>query len=354
MNLKIEKYIEDLESRIDLSVEAELLDAWKAFLEGEWDRGEIFSPRRKRAAPPRIAWPTVTVNQALADPEAMLLQQFAGCSRVLEEGSGAILNIRANYGTGILSSLFGAPVFKMEETMNTLPTTAPLPGGTEAIRRRVDQGPPCLTAGFGEACFEMGRRFTKVLAASPKLSESVFVYHPDLQGPMDICELLWGSDLFIGLVDAPDLAHALLDLVSDTYIRFMREWERGVPPPSGEYSAHWGGLHKGRIMIRDDSAMNLSPEMFDEFIRPYDQRLLKTLGGGGVHFCGRGDHYVDRLPEMDGLHALAMSQPEYNDMECIFKNTVDRGLVLLGLPRKAAEEALRRGRDLRHRVHCPS
>jgi uroporphyrinogen-III decarboxylase len=111
-------------------------------------------------------------------------------------------------------------------------------------------------------------------------------------------------------------------------------------------------LHKGRIMIRDDSAMNLSPEMFDEFIKPHDQRLLSEFGGGAVHFCGRGDHYIDRLTRMEGLYAVNLSQPECNDMERIFRHTVDRGIRLIGLQRLAAENALRRGRELGGRVHC--
>jgi len=53
-----------------------------------------------------------------------------------------------------------------------------------------------------------------------------------------------------------------------------------------------------------------------------------------------------------GLTAINMSQPEYNDMETIYRNTIDKGIALIGLPRPAAEEALQRGRDLRNRVHC--
>ena len=87
-------------------------------------------------------------------------------------------------------------------------------------------------------------------------------------------------------------------------------------------------------------------EVFDEFIRPYDQMLLSEFGGGAIHFCGRGDHFIDRLPQMDGVYAVNMSQPEYNDMERIFQNTVDRGIALIGFQRQAAEAALGRGRDL--------
>jgi hypothetical protein len=197
----------------------------------------------------------------------------------------------------------------------------------------------------------MGRYFVELFANYPNVSKYVHIYHPDLQGPMDICELLWGSDLFIDLIDTPDLVHSLLELITETYIRFMREWEQLVPPRD-PYSPHWGMMHRGRIMIRDDSAMNLSPEMFDEFIKPYDQLLLSEFGGGAIHFCGKGDHYIESLAHMTGVYAVNMSQPECNDMERIFRNTIDKGIMLIGLRSDAVEAAISQGRDLRGRVHC--
>ena len=108
---------------------------------------------------------------------------------------------------------------------------------------------------------------------------------------------------------------------------------------------------KGHIMRRTDSAMNLSPAMFDEFIRPYEQKLLDALGGGAIHFCGRGDHYIKSMSGMRGLTGIAMSQPHLNDMEVIYRNTVDKGLALLGLNATAAANALAAGRSLHGRVH---
>jgi len=339
-----------MENRIDPDAEEELFLQWKRFLDGRMNTG-FFSPGRQRPSPPTLKWPTVRVNETLADFERMALQQLCACSATLEYGTGAVMNVRANYGTGILSSVFGAEIFVMDDQMNTLPTTRPMSGGVDAVRRLLDKGVPDLRAGYGEQCLAMGRYFVDLFADYPNVSRCVHVYHPDLQGPMDICELLWGSDLFIGLIDTPDLVHSLLELITETYIRFMREWEQIVPPRDG-YSPHWGMMHRGRIMIRDDSAMNLSPEMFDEFIRPYDQRLLSEFGGGAVHFCGRGDHYIDSLTDMTGMYAVNMSQPECNDMERIFRNTIDKGIMLIGLQSDAAEAATGQGRDLRGRVHC--
>ena len=58
------------------------------------------------------------------------------------------------------------------------------------------------------------------------------------------------------------------------------------------------------------------------------------------------------MSELRGLHAINLSQPHLNDMEKVYRHTVDKGIKLLNLTREAAEEALARGRDLRGQVHC--
>ncbi len=344
----LDRWLEDLEDRIDEGTEDRLHAEWRAFCDGEF-RGDIFCPQRP-AAPPRIPWPSIRVNEALNDFDKMALQQFRTCSDMLERGSGGLLCIRSNYGTGIIPSLFGAELFVMDDETNTLPTTRPL-GGADAIRRALDAGIPDLARSLGGKVLDMAERFEAIRAKYPKIRRYVHHYHPDLQGPMDLCELLWGSGLFLDLVDQPNLVKAMLELLTETYAAFLRRWLRIVPFEQG-YQAHWQMLHKGCIMLRDDSAMNLAPAMFDEFVRPYDERLLAEFGGGAVHFCGRGDHYIDRLPKMRGVFAVAMSQPEYNNMETIFRHTVDRGIHLLGLRRDTAEAALAAGRNLHGRVHC--
>jgi uroporphyrinogen-III decarboxylase len=163
--------------------------------------------------------------------------------------------------------------------------------------------------------------------------------------------VVWGSSIFYAIYDQPELVHDLLEIVTQTYIRCMRAWLKVVPFREG-YNAHWGLLHKGNIMLRDDSAMNLSPDMFDTFIRPYDQRLLDEFGGGAIHFCGKGDHYIERLSQMKGVYAIHMSQPEYNDMETMYSHTVDKGINVLGLRGEVAAESLAQGRALHGRVHA--
>jgi hypothetical protein len=347
--MDIETCLEDLENRIDPEVEDQILAEWLDFIEGGFS-GDIFSPKRAREIPAGIEWPGVSVNRAQLDLDAMVLQQYGTCSGQLSNGAGSMMTVRANYGTGIMPTLFGAKLFVMDEEMNTLQTCHPL--GADAMPGIIENGVPDMRAGLGGPTLDCGKRFAEIAERYPKIGKYVHIYHPDMQGPMDLCEMLWGSELFLDLVDKPDLVHKLLALLNETYVKFMREWDAIVGTNDKDWAPHWSMIHRGKIMIRTDSGMNLSPEIYDEFIRPYDQALLDEFGGGGVHFCGRGSHYIESCCGMKGMYAIAMSQPHLNEMETIYRNTVDKGIMLQSFSRQHAEEALAAGRDLHGCVYC--
>lgn len=341
---ELEKYLTDLETRIDSEVENRLINQWISFSDGVCKQ-EVFRPSRPSPNPAAIAWPIISVNAAIDDYTTMALRQFSSCSSILNNAGGLLMCVRCDYGTGILPSLFGAEQFMMEEQLNTLPASKPLPGGIDNIKALLDKGIPDLRTALGGKVLEMGAYFTSLMEGFPKIKDHVYIYHPDLQGPMDICELLLGSDIFTGIYDHSDLIKDLLKLITETYILFMREWNKLVAPMVG-YAVHWGMLHKGQVMLRNDSAMNFSPSMYKEFIRPFDQMIFDEFRGGAIHFCGRGNHYIESMSQMRSLYAINLSQPELNDMETIFKHTVDKGIKLLGLSRTVTDTVLGSGRNL--------
>ncbi|MBD3288080.1 hypothetical protein GF337_04695 [candidate division KSB1 bacterium] len=351
MTKNLHKYFEDLEKRINPEIEEVLFQQWREFASGNYT-GQIFKPERSRKSPPKIEWQQITINEAIRDPEKMILQQLGECSRILEHGTGEILSIRANYGTGILPSLFGAEIFWMDDSAETLPTVRPFKDAKVTIRRLIDQGIPAIDHSFGGQTLEMGERFMELKMRYPLIGKHVHIYHPDLQSPMDVCELLWGSRLFLAVVDQPELVMNLLTLVTDRYIEFMKEWDEIVAANNDGFAVHWYCLHRGHIMLRDDSAMNFSAEMYGEFIKPYNQKLLNEFNGGAVHFCGTGDHFIDQLAEMDGIYAIDMRQPHLNDLEKIFSHTIHRGNQLVRFPQETARQLVASGRNLHGNIHC--
>lgn len=345
----IEQYLEQLEEQIDPEVEDQLQTDWLDFTEDQFS-GDIFSPKRAKQLPADIDWPEVSINSAQLDLDAMVLQQYGACSRQLASGSGGLMTVRANYGTGIMPTIFGAELFVMDEKLNTLQTSRPL--GAGSMQTLVERGIPNMATGLGTEVLAAGKCFAKIAKQYPKIGKHVHIYHPDMQGPMDLCEMLWGSEIFVDLIDRPELVHQVLELLTDTYIEFMHTWDDVVGVNEKNWATHWSMMHNGKIMIRTDSGMNLSPEIYDEFIQPYDQRLFNELDGGAVHFCGRGSHYIASACSMERMYAINMSQPHLNDMEIIYQNTVDKGIKLLGFAREYADKALTSGRKLHGCVHC--
>ena len=331
--------LEDIESRLDTDVEKDFENQWRDFLFDRFD-GEIFVPERKKLSAPTVELEPVHINDAVEDYELMLRKEMIGVARALGSKTGNIA-IRANYGTGILSSVFGGEIFMMPRENNTLPTTRATT--EENIRKIVEKGAPNLRTGFGRKVFEFAEFLGEALAPYPKIREYVRVYHPDLQGPLDICELLWGGEFFYALYDDPDFVHDFLTLITDTYERFMKEWFTLFP--ANDINPHWSHLYfRGKILLRNDSAMNLSEDFYDEFARPYDKKLLDAFGGGVVHFCGKGDHYIKSLTSIESLYGINLSQPELNDMEKIYQNTVDKKVKILGFnPQRAVADKDRKG-----------
>ena len=102
--------LEDIERRIDPAVEEDLAAQWRDFLYGKFE-GDLFSARRKTPTAPEVPLPNVHINDAIDDLELMLQHCLQDISLHL---STETLNpcIRANYGTGIMPSLFGAELFQ--------------------------------------------------------------------------------------------------------------------------------------------------------------------------------------------------------------------------------------------------
>lgn len=346
--MDLRPYLEDLERRIDPEAEEALEGEWLHFSNGDLKKGCFFPSRNP--VPPSIEWPCIAINDAIEDIDLMVLSQLRMCSDALAEGTGELLNVRSNYGTGILPTAFGAEVFMMDRAHDTLPGTLPLPGGKDDIMRIVREGKMDFTRGFAGRVFSAAHCYAEWAAPYERISRFVHYCNPDLQGPLALCEAMWGSDIYYEFYDDPDAVCEALDFMTEAYIDFTRKWKALYPDFDTGHAIEWGLLHKGGTIIRNDAAMNLSGAFYEAYVLPRDNRILAEFGGG-VHFCGRGDHYIQHVGGIPGLSVVNLSQPECNDMETVYRHTVDRGILIIGLPSGEVRRAMSADRVLHGRVH---
>ncbi len=342
--IQLERFLEDVETRIDAAQEQRLEQEWLNFCDLKCT-DPFFSPHRK-PIPAGTEWPRVVINWAFEDIDLMLYTQLKGVSDVLAGEVGVMLSVRANYGTGIIPSMFGAELLHLKDEADTLPGARPLANGIEGLRSIAEERKTDYTKGLVPLVFEFGQRWKEITQEYPLIRRFVSLYNPDLQGPFDLADILAGTDIYYAFYDEPELIHQALDYLTDVYLEFTAKWQKLYPTYDAGHSIEWGFLHKGKTIVRNDAATNLSEELYREFIMPYDRRVFRALGGG-MHFCGRGDHYIGAACELDGLSCINMSQPEYNDMEKIYASTVDQGKVIFGLSGAEISRAGRQGRTLR-------
>ena len=346
--MDIKNFLEDLEQRIDLKEELRIQSCWRQFcISGAPDSAPYFTCLRNAVPASKLPWPEISVNQAIEAPgfELMLLQQLHAVEKLITGTTGFIPMIRPNYGSVILPVWLGCPLHLMDEKFNTLPGAYPLPGGMADIKPLLEKGVPELSGGYFGKVQDCLAFFQETLNQYPKLKQTVKIYHPDYQGPLDIAEVLCGSEIFMAFYDDPELIAGLLDFIVQAYIAAMDHFHALVDCER-EWGYHYGWLHRGGIRLSLDSCVNFSADMYREYILPRDRALIERYGGV-IHSCGHVDHFASVLPELgQKYHGFNLSQPHLNDMERIYQATVDQGIRIFSLGQDVVQSALQRGRDL--------
>jgi hypothetical protein len=93
--------------------------------------------------------------------------------------------------------------------------------------------------------------------------------------------LLWGSDIFIAFYEQPDLVSRFLSRIVDAMLAVepkFRAFATDRLDPIATAQHAW--LLPGRLLIRDDSAIMISAEMYAQHVRPHDGRLLDAVTAG--------------------------------------------------------------------------
>lgn len=112
------------------------------------------------------------------------------------------------------------------------------------------------------------------------------------EGPVTSAVLLRGEQFLEDLHVAPDIAHKLLCVVTDTYIAFTRYVR----------TANHDGSRT--IGLPDDFAGLIAPAMWPEFVVPYWRRIFEALGpaGSSLHSELLRRQHLPYLKELDISH----------------------------------------------------
>ena len=268
--------------------------------------------------------------EALVEPEKMLYNELVSawgtsiCHRT-EAGDDLPCTIRANFGCVLIASLFGARIEQVEDNPPWARSFETREGFIAALKR----DPQDFTQGWCPRAVERYQFYRATLAQYPALERVIKLVLPDLQGPLDTVELLRGSEVYADVYSDPQLVAEALAKAAAAQAGFARFLSPCVNDgPSGWAHQH-GFLIRGGILVREDSAIMVSPRMYREQIGPYDEQVLRELGGGGLHSCGNFRHNAAEYLGLPSMQCLDLGQPELNDLDALYALARERRISLV-------------------------
>jgi uroporphyrinogen-III decarboxylase len=192
--------------------------------------------------------------------------------------------------------------------------------------------------------YTAGLRLVRMFAA--RFPGWVHLSGLDLGGPLNSCRDLVETELlYTAMVEQPEPLHHLLRLVTELQIDC---YQATIEAAGGlerltciDMAQMW--LPEGHTgFVSDDVGATISPAMFAEFSRPYNNRILARWPGGLLHNCGphpAADYYLDHTPPLNGLNCSY--RYSRRDLPRLGRAFAGRGLVQVMFDNgESAEEML--------------
>lgn len=260
-------------------------------------------------------------------------REFASNGHVLAESQ---LKMRETFGLDAITAcsdafrvsadLGGEIVFPEETPPHLMRPLVQTKGDLAGLRRPDVMNPSGRMADRIMAAGEMAR------AAGNKCMVLGWVDMPFAEA----CSLCGVSEFMMMLYDEPELAHMILDFLTELVIDFaIAQIEAGVP----------------MVGAGDAAASLISPRLYQEFALPYEQRVCEAVHYAGglvkLHICGNTSSLMVNMVQsgadlynVDHLVKFTAAAEVYSKAHKAFKGNIDPVAdMLFAMPEECAAKA---------------
>lgn len=160
----------------------------------------------------------------------------------------------------------------------------------------------------------------------------VYVSCLDMGGGMNVAfTLLGGVQCLTAMYDAPEALEYLCNFITDAFILFAEETIEAVGGiervTCTDFPYVW--CPEGRKgHCSDDISAQYSPEMFNRFSKPFNNKIYRRFGGGMLHNCGPNPCAGEYLWHEPRIYALDLAY-DYSkgDLDKFKKELAGEGLI---------------------------
>lgn len=199
------------------------------------------------------------------------------------------------FGTGVLCSAFGSTV-EFQDKMDPA-SVGFIVKKPEELRKLTK--PDCHRDGLMPRVLEFIRYFRE--------NSNIPVGITDCQGPLTTALQIVGyENLFYWMYDYPSLVHEFMELLTESLITWIKVQKQELDEPLDRCAGNQGVyVPQGTgVWLSDDDAILMPPDLYKEFVVPYNDRIMKEFGSGILHFCGAANQQIENFKSMKYLRGI--------------------------------------------------
>ncbi|MFQ3549744.1 MAG: hypothetical protein SNJ70_08345 [Armatimonadota bacterium] len=292
---------------------------------GELDRPliQFRVPKNPDRAPSRLPFHSFTAFYGLDTPCDEIIDAYDYELSSFEYIGDAFPTFFPNFGAGVMAALLGCELLSTPET------------NTVWFYPKNDIDIDDLLFKFDKSNIWLNRIKDILKAAVDRWGDNIVYATTDIGGSLDIlASFRPGEKLIIDLYDNPEKVKELNWQIHDLWFEYFKEFESVTKDVNQGYSA-WCPIYSSTpyYMLQCDFCYMISPEMFDEFVKPELTASCKRLSNPFYHLDGPGQlPHLDSLlsiPELKGIQWIPGSGvPDWHHWPEVYRKIRDAGKLI--------------------------
>ena len=317
MNKKLSELLKSLENQLNLEVQNRIEDRHLKAL--NWEPVDKLPLVITYPYPKSARIKPFPHREIFDNPEKMLFNELVHAFDTSiflhsEINDDLPFTIRANFGTVVVASLFGAKVEQREDNPPWVRHFETMDGFNTIFNR----DPLDFSQGICPQIIGRYKFYQGVLADFPNLQKCIKIVLPDLQGPLDTLELLRGSGIYEDFIMDPEMVDKGLRLVAEAQVGLAKHLQQYTTDGSNGFTHQHAVTIKGNLLIRNDSAIMISPDMYADQVASHDEYVLREMGGGSIHSCGKIDFNIPEIFKLNSINSFDFGQSYLNDVDAVY------------------------------------